>query len=381
MLKEKNEHRMDIEELIERGETQDLEFKESLRLKDEIGETVSAFSNSDGGVVLAGVSDGGGVTGVDSGKNTLEELANYIKRNTDPQVFPSVKTVEVGEKKLIAVEVTESAEKPVFFKNHAYKRVGKTNQMISSSELRKLAKESGERVYWDEKVCEDASLDDISEEKIRQFLRKAKYERRLEIDPDILVKEALERLSLIKGDKLTNAAILLFGKEPQKFFLQTKLRCARYKGTTPITFIDLKIIEGDIIDQVEEAENFVLSHIKKAAKIVGFERQEVWEYPINALREAIVNAICHRDYVYSSDITIGVFDDRVEITNPGTLPEPLTPEDLKKKHKSIPRNPLVANAFFLIRNIEQWGEGTNKIVKWCLEHGLREPDKCIGADG
>jgi ATP-dependent DNA helicase RecG len=98
VLKEKNEHRMDVEELIEKGETQSLEFKESLRLKDEIGETVSAFSNSDGGVVLAGVSDGGGVTGVDSGKNTLEELANYIKRNTDPQVFPSVKTVEVGRK-------------------------------------------------------------------------------------------------------------------------------------------------------------------------------------------------------------------------------------------------------------------------------------------
>ena len=165
-------------------------FKESLRLKDGIGETVSGFSNSDGGFILVGVSDGGGVLGVDIGKSTVEELANHIKRNTDPQVFPSVKTVEVGEKKLIAVEVTESAEKPVFFKNHGYKRVGKTNQRISSSELRKLAKESGERVYWDEQICKEASLDDISEEKIRQFLRKAKYERRLEIDPDILVKEA-----------------------------------------------------------------------------------------------------------------------------------------------------------------------------------------------
>ncbi|MCK4398855.1 MAG: putative DNA binding domain-containing protein [Methanophagales archaeon] len=314
---------------MDRGETQSLEFKESLRLKDEIGETVSAFSNSDGGTVIVGVSNSGAVPGVDIGKNSLEELANYIKRNTDPQVFPSVKIQEIGGKNAVMVEV----------------------------------KESGERVYWDEQICEEASLDDIGEEKIRQFLRKAKYERRLEIDPDILVKEALERLSLIKGDKLTNASILLFGKEPQKFFLQTKLRCARYKGTTPITFIDLKIVEGNIIDQVEKAENFVLSHIKKAAKIVGFERQEVWEYPINALREAIVNAICHRDYAYSSDITIGVFDDRVEISNPGTLPEPLTPEDLKKKHKSIPRNPLVANAFFLIRNIEQWGEGTNKIKK------------------
>jgi ATP-dependent DNA helicase RecG len=365
---------MDIKKLIERGETQSVEFKESLRLNDEIGETVSAFSNSDGGTVIVGVSDSGVVSGVDIGKNTLEELANYIKRNTDPRIFPSVAIQEMDVKKVVMIAVEESQEKPVFFKNHGYKRVGKTNQRISSSEMRKLAKESGERIYWDERVCEDASLEDIEEDKVKQFLRKAKYERRLEIDPDISVKEALERLSLIKVAKLTNAALLLFGKNPQRYFLQTKIRCARYKGTTPITFIDLRIIEGDIIDQVEEAENFVLSHIKKAAKIVGFERQEVWEYPINALREAIVNAICHRDYGYSSDITVGIFDDRVEISNPGTLPEPLTPKDLKKKHKSIPRNPLVANAFFLIRYIEQWGEGTNKIVKWCLEHGLREPD-------
>lgn len=152
---------MDIKELIERGETQSLEFKESLKLKDEIGETVSAFSNSDGGTVIVGVSDSGRVLGVDIGKNTLEEFANYIKRNTDPQIFPSVKILEIEGKNVVMVEVEESLEKPAFFKNHAYKRVGKTNQMISSSEMRKLAKESGGRVCWDERVCEGASLEDI----------------------------------------------------------------------------------------------------------------------------------------------------------------------------------------------------------------------------
>ena len=101
---------MDIEELIERGETQSLEFKESLKLKEEIGETISAFSNSDGGTVIIGVSDGGGVFGVDIGKNSVEELANYIKRNTDPQVFPSVKILERGGKNIVIVEVEESAE-------------------------------------------------------------------------------------------------------------------------------------------------------------------------------------------------------------------------------------------------------------------------------
>ena len=162
---------MDLKELIESGETQSLEFKESSGLKDEIGETVSAFSNSDGGTVIIGVSNSGGVHGVDIGKNTLEEFANYIKRNTDPQIFPSVKIQEVDGKKVVMIEVEESQEKPVFFKNHAYKRVGKTNQMISAAEIRKLAREEKRRLSWDEQICEKTFLEDIDEEKIRWFVR------------------------------------------------------------------------------------------------------------------------------------------------------------------------------------------------------------------
>jgi ATP-dependent DNA helicase RecG len=368
---------MDIEELIERGETQDLEFKESLRLKDEIGETVSAFSNSDGGVVLVGISNSGGVPGVDIGKNTLEELANYIKRNTDPQIFPSVKILEIGGKNIVMVEVEESQEKPVFFKNHAHKRVGKTNQMISSSELRKLAKESGEKVYWDERVCEDVSLEDIDEEKVRLFLRKAKYERRLEIDPDISVKEALERLNLIKEKKLTNAALLLFGKSPQRYFLQTEVRCARFKGTEAIKpFIDMKVFGGDITEQVNKALNFVLEHTLLSAWLVPgkAEREERNEYPSDAIREAIVNAICHRDYESTGNVQVRIFDDRIEVWNPGSLPEGWTVEKLKQKHESIPKNPLIADQFFLIKFIEKWGTGTIEMVRRCVEWGLPEPE-------
>ena len=368
---------MNLKELIERGETQSLEFKESLGLKEEIGESLSAFLNSDGGTVIVGVSNNGGVHGVDIGKNTLEELANYIKRNTDPQVFPSVKVQEIGGKNIVIVEVEESAEKPVFFKNHVYKRVGKTNQMISSGELRKLAKESGEKVYWDERVCEGVSLEDIDEEKVRLFLRKAKYERRLEIDPDISVKEALERLNLIKEKKLTNAALLLFGKSPQRYFLQTEVRCARFKGTEAIKpFIDMKVFGGDITEQVNKALNFVLEHTLLSAWLVPgkAEREERNEYPSDAIREAIVNAICHRDYETTGNVQVRIFDDRIEIWNPGSLPDPLTLEDLKKRHKSIPRNPLIAKCFFLIKFIEQWGTGTNEMVKRCLEWGLPEPE-------
>jgi len=347
---------MDIEELIEKGETQSLEFKESLRLKDEIGETVSAFSNSDGGAVIVGVSNSGAVPGVDIGKNTLEEFANYIKRNTDPQVFPSVKIREIGEKNVVMVEVEESQEKTVFFKNHAYKRVGKTNQMISSSELRKRAKESGGRVYWDERVCEDAGLEDIEEEKVKTFLKIAKEERNLRIGENIPTKEALRKLKLVKEDKLTNAAILLFGKDPQRFFTQSEVRCARFKGDEAVKpFVDMKVFGGDILDQVDKALNFTLEYNPKSVWLIPGrpEREAKYLYPPDAVREAIINAICHRDYESVSNVQIRVFDDRVEVWNPGALPDGWTVEKLKEEHESVPKNPLIADHFFLTRLIEK----------------------------
>lgn len=233
---------------------------------------------------------------------------------------------------------------------------------------------TGKDFLWDSQACEEATLDNVNEEKVRWFLRKAKVEMNLDIDPNTPVREALERLKLLKEGRLTNAAILLFGNDPQKFFLQARIRCARFKGNTAIDFLDMKVIDGNIIDQIDDSEKFILSHIKKAAKVVMFEREEVWEYPPDAIREAIVNAVCHRDYGSGGNVRVAVFDDRIEITNPGTLPEPLTPKMLKQNHESIPRDRLIANAFFLIRNIEQWGKGTNKIVQWCVKHGLGEPD-------
>lgn len=363
---------MDLKGLIKQGESEIIEFKESLQLKNEIGETVSAFSNSRGGIVLIGIADTERIIGVEIGKNTMEEIANYIKRNTDPQVFPSIGIEKIKEKRIIVIEVQEGKEKPVFFGDRVYKRVGKTNQRISSSEIRKLALE-GRKVYWDELICEEASLRDIDEKKVRLFLRKAEFERRLEIDTTISVKEVLKRLNLIKDNKITNASILLFGQNPQRVFLQAEVRCARFKGTEPLEFIDMKVFGGNIIAQREDSLEFVKEHIKLHAEIQGTERVERWEYPIEAIREAITNAICHRDYEISSNVQVRIFDDRIEVWGCGPLPVPLTVEDLKRKHDSVLRNPLIGKCFFLIKYIEQWGTGTNRIIKGCLNHGLPEP--------
>jgi ATP-dependent DNA helicase RecG len=207
-----------ILELVKKQESEILEFKPSLSQIKDIIEMISAFSNTKGGSIIIGVDDKRDIIGVDVGKKTIEGLANEIKQNTDPPIYPSISVEDIDGKNVIVVEVKESKSKPVFAFDRVYKRVGKSNHRVSSNEIRKMALE-GKKIYWDEQICEEASLEDIDKGKVKRFLEKARFERRLDITPNISVREALERLNLIKSNRLTNAAILLFGKNPQKFFL------------------------------------------------------------------------------------------------------------------------------------------------------------------
>jgi ATP-dependent DNA helicase RecG len=127
------------------------------------------------------------------------------------------------------------------------------------------------------------------------------------------------------------------------------------------------------MDQVPEALRFLRRNLRLSAEIKGLEREERWEYPLEALREAVINAICHRDYASSGEVQVRLFDDRLEVWNPGTLPEGLTPEDLKRAHLSRPRNKLLAQAFFLVKYIEQWGTGTLRMIEACRAAGFPEP--------
>jgi len=361
-----------IKDLLKEGESETVEFKPSLSQMDKIIGSISAFSNTKGGTLVIGVSDKGEVLGVDIGTRTIESLANQVKQNTDPMAYPSIRVDKSDKKQVVIIEVVEGKQKPVLAFGRAYRRVGKSNQKLGYDEIRNLALKTS-KIYWDSRVCEDASYGDIDEEKVRLFLRKAKYERRLELDVEIPVRESLEKLKLLKEGVPTNAAILLFGRSTQKFFTQSETRCARFKGTKPLEFIDMKVFGGNIIDQREDVVEFVKEHIKLHAKIVGMERIETWEYPIDAIREAITNAICHRDYEISANVQVRIFDDRIEIWGCGHLPDPLTVEDLKQRHISILRNPLVGKCFFWIKFIEQWGTGTNRIIDSCLNHGFPEP--------
>jgi ATP-dependent DNA helicase RecG len=358
---------------IEKGESESLEFKKSTAQLEKALKSICAFLNHKGGIIYFGIDRDGKVVGQEISDETLKTISQKIRQRIKPEVTPEIRVLEIEGKKVIEVKAKEGNNKPYYLSGIAYKRVGTENPIISPEELERIILEK-RKGYWDSEICEGASLENIDKEKVKWFLRKAKYERNFDIEPETPVEEALERLELMKNEKLTNAAVSLFGKNPQKFFLQAETRCARFKGTKPLEFIDMKVFQGSIIDQVEKSLSFVLEHIPMRIYITGKpEREEKYEYPPDAIREAIINAICHRDYEMQSNVQIRIFDDRIEVWGCGPLPEPLTPEDLKKKHKSILRNPLIGRCFFLIKYIEEWGTGTNRIVEWCLKYDLPEP--------
>ena len=368
---------MDLKKLISQGESEAVEFKESLQLKDEIGESVSSFSNSKGGIILIGIYDTGKIKGIQIGKKTVIDLAEYIKRNTDPPIFPEVSIIRIDDKDVISTKVKPVDEKPVFFKNYAYKRVGSTNQRISSSEIRKLAKETTEKVYWDEQICEEAKLEDIDEERVKWFLKEAGKQGRVNIPTDTPAREVLMRLKLLKNIKPTNSAILLFGKNVEQFFMQSEVKCIllpTLKFAKP--YESYQTYSGNLFEQTEKAMIFILENIRQSlwlepGKIAASSSYEI---PEEAIREAIVNAIVHRDYLSPSKIQVRIFPDRIEIWDPGRLPPQLETEDLKRPHPSIPYNPLIFRQFYRVGFVEDVGGGTTDIVEWCKKAGLLEPE-------
>ena len=364
----------EILKLIEKKESVKLELKPSLADIKRITEVVCSFANAKGGTVLIGVSDTGKIKGIDIGKKTIEHVTDKIVDNIDPKIYPEIKPVKIDEKSVILVSTEESPDKPHLAHGKPFMRVGKNTKAMSRNEYeRQLLQRHKEKLQFDLGLCKGATLKDIDSSKLRWFLEKAKETRGFEAPFKMSSREALERLDLMEKGKLNNTAILLFGKRPQKFFVQAKVRCGRLKGTAGHDFIDMKILEGTIPELREGVMKFAAGHIRHAVYFDANQRYDKWEYPLRALEEVITNALAHRDYFSNSDIQLAIYDDRIEVWNPGMLPAPLTPEDLKRKHKSIPRNKLLASQLFLIKHIERWGTGTNRVIDEMKAYGLPEP--------
>jgi ATP-dependent DNA helicase RecG len=232
---------------------------------------------------------------------------------------------------------------------------------------------------WDSRAEEDATIDDLDKDAIQQFLNKLNSvgRRAVPVDEDPIV--SLRKLRLIENDKPTRAAILLLGREPKRFYPSAYIKAGRFKSLT--TIVDDKEFFGTLFQQMEHAMSWfqdrletrlVIGKPKEGVSLV--QREEIWQYPLVALREAIANAVCHRNYLSGAATTIRLYDDRLEIWNPGSLPVDLHAEDLLRVHDSYAPNRLIAESFFNTGVIERWGTGTLMIAQLLEQHGLPAPN-------
>jgi len=225
---------------------------------------------------------------------------------------------------------------------------------------------------WDKLPARDAFIKDIDLENVKRYIRKANETGRRNIDENENPLQVLEKLELMKEGKPTWAAILLFHKHPQRLLSQGVIHCGRFKEETIV--IDDQMIEGPIIEQVEEAMDFIRKNISVKFVMTGKPaREQIWDYPLEALREGIINAVCHRDYTIPSNTEIRIYDDKLIVWSPGGLPLGITIEDLYGPHPSVLRNKGIASIFYDMGWIEQWGSGIDKMCKACSKAGLPEP--------
>jgi len=355
-------------------ENQNTEFKVSWR--DEYLKVLSAFANSKGGTLYIGVDDYGKPVGIPESqrKKLLESLPNKIRNRLN--ITPMVSEEKYKGFDIIKIQI-DSAGFRVPFEGKFYNKVGSTVQELTGLELSAFLLEKSGKT-WDGLPIE-ADIDELDIDTIELF--KTLAQKRLpHIEQEKDVRLLLSKLKLIDDDnKLTRASILLFGKDPRKHFFTAYTRVGRFK--TEIDILDTVDIEGNLFQQFEQTVEAIKKHLNvrfdtsvKEYSIGGFSRRDIWDYPLDAIREIIANALIHKDYLDTSPIQIKVYDDKITFWNSGKLLFPLTVESLKTEHPVRQRNPLLASVFYYAGIVEQWGSGTLKIIRLFREQGLPEPE-------
>ena len=347
-------------------ESQTVEYKQSWR--NDCLKAVSAFANSDGGVLIVGLDDMGKPSGLKNFKKLLEDIPNTIRNKLG--IIPSIKPNKKNKKDIIKITVAPCSV-PISYNGKYYIRSGSTVQELRGKELADfLMKKSGST--WDDIVEERAGFNEINNDSIEKF-KKYAVDRIPSIIKETDNNTLSRKLNLIDDGDLKRAAILLFGNDPQKFYLQSEVRIGKFLSDTEIQTTD--IIKGNLFTQLESAlEILRTKYLVSNIKYEGIHRRDILEYPYEALREAIINALIHRDYSGTSQIQIRVYPDKLMIMNEGKLPPEIPAEKLKTDHLSMPRNKLLAKIFYYAGFIESWGHGTIKIVENCTKQGLPEPD-------
>ena len=348
-------------------ESQNLEWKSKWR--DEFLKGLCGLANAQGGALEIGRDDNGAVVGVDNARELLEELPNTIRHALG--IVPSVELLTENGKQYIAVSVGAS-NTPISFRGRHYLRSGSTTQELDGRELdnfilRRLGKS------WDGIVIPKIKVSDLDISAFRKFREKAIESDRLQkADLEISDEALLDRLSLIENGDLTRAAVLLFHDRPGKYVFGAFAKVGYFENGADLIYQDE--FHGSLITMPDEiVDTIYRKYFKGIISYEGLLRVTNYPVPRPALREAILNAIVHRDYTTGIPIQIKIFPDSVIIYNDGRLPENWTVSNLLKKHRSYPYNPKIAYAFYRSGYIETWGRGIERITTACKEAGKKEP--------
>lgn len=347
-------------------ESQNTEFKQSWQ--DEYIKVVCGFANADGGRLYIGKDDTGKVVGVTNVGKLLEDLPNKLRDHLG--LMPAINLHHDNNKPYLEI-VVEPSTVPISFRGSYYWRSGSVKQELKGLALNDfLFKKMGKS--WDGMINERATLEHIDTPTIEAFIVDANRSGRLPDLSALTVSELLEKLNLLTSEGLTNAAVVLFGKNPNKFYTNSFVKIGRFvQSAVDIRFQE--VCEGNLFQILHGVmEQLERKFLIKPIRFEGLRRIEELEYPIAALREMILNALVHRNYLGTMTL-LRVMDDRLSLWNAGVLPVELTIDKLYVSHGSYPRNPLIASACYKAGYIDSWGRGIEKIREACRRAGLLEP--------
>lgn len=369
----------DLTRIVSTGESTEIEFKRSTAQLRSGMESICAMLNAVGRArILLGVSDSGELIGQQVSDKTLREIAQ-ASRSIEPLVTIQTVTVPVGrDRHVLVLDTTASGTGPFLYEGRGYVRIGTTTQRMAHSELRSAFSQSIQSdLPWDRWTASTWEPRHLDQDEISSTVRDAIAANRLAGILGERPEVILRRLELLTDAGVTRAAAILFGSEGGPGFPMGEIRLARLRGVTKDEFLDNRQYKGHAFALLRHAERFLEEHVPIAGHFLesSMRRVDVPRYPRLALREAMVNALAHRDYsIDGGAVSVSMYDDRLEIWSTGLLPPALTPLQLRGVHESIPRNRLIAEVFYRRGLIERWGRGTNKIIDEAGRLSCPEPE-------
>ncbi|MEM7536237.1 MAG: ATP-binding protein [Chloroflexota bacterium] len=332
---------------------------------------IAAFANAQGGTLVIGRNDQGEAIGVPNAKKLMEDIPN--KARTVLGIIVNVNLRHENEQDLVEISVSPHPN-PISHRGKYYYRSGSTLQELNGMALQHfLVRKKGYEVTWENTLMPSLGLDDCSAAAFKLFRTKAVSSGRMS---DAILEESdesiLTRLELIEGGNLTRAAGLLFTDTPEQVVTGAYIKIGFFTNDADIRYQDE--INGNLFEQVDKAvELLFFKYLKAYIHYEGLQRVDRYLFPRAALREAILNAVIHKDYNSRIPIQLRVYEDQIRLWNPGQLPENWTLEELLAEHKSHPYNPLIANAFYRAGYIESWGRGIEEINGECQAHDIEPP--------